>query len=161
MKMRISLPILLLLSLFAFSLPAANLSAATSQSEVEETLICLCGCGQTIKNCPHENCGFAIPAQEKIASYVKSGKSKEEILDIFMKQYGDEVLAMPKKEGFNLLGYIMPFVALIMAAGLIVVTIRSWTAKGAEDEEKTLPKTKEDFGSDIDKKIEKELEEMD
>lgn len=134
---------------------------ATVQSEVEETLMCLCGCGQTIKNCPHENCGFAVPARRRIASYINEGKNKPEIIDIFLKQYGEEVLAAPKKEGFNLLGYIMPFAALMAAAALIMVLLRNWAAIGIKDEEETLPLTKEDFGSEIDKKIEKELEEMD
>ncbi len=151
----------LLLSLFVVAPPPLANAAEMSTSEIESELICLCGCGQTIKSCPHENCGFAVPARSRIASLVKSGKTKEEIVEIFIKQYGEEVLAAPKKEGFNLLGYIMPFVAFILAGGLIMVIIRSWAAKGVRDEEETLPMTRDDFGSDIDRKIEKELEEMD
>ena len=131
------------------------------QSEIEEALICLCGCGQTVKNCPHENCGFAIPAREKMVNYIEEGKNKREIMELFVKKYGEEVLATPSKKGFNLLGYIMPFLALIVAAGLIMVVIRQWTSKGIKDEETILEKRAEDFGTDIDKKIEKELEEMD
>ncbi|MBE9535568.1 MAG: cytochrome c-type biogenesis protein CcmH [Proteobacteria bacterium] len=138
-----------------------SLLAGDTQSEIEETLICLCGCGQTIKNCPHQNCGFAIPAKAKIKEYLSEGKTKDEIIDIFVSQNGEEVLAAPKKEGFNLLGYIMPFLALFAAVGVIVLIIRGWTKTGIEDEEKTLPMAKDDFGSDIDKQIEKELEEMD
>jgi len=139
----------------------APILAGEAQSEIEEALICLCGCGQTIKNCPHQNCGFAIPAKAKIEAYLSEGKTKEEIIDIFLSQNGEEVLATPKKEGFNWLGYLMPFIALFGAAGIIILIIRGWTKTGMEDEEKTLPMSKDDFGSDIDKKIEKELEEMD
>lgn len=146
----------------AFTTPyPASISAGDIQSELEETLICLCGCGQTIKSCPHQNCGFAIPAKAKIEAYLREGKTKEEIIDAFLAQNGEEVLATPKKEGFNLLGYLMPFIVLIGAAGIIIFIIRGWTKTGIDDEEKTLPMAKDDFGSDIDKQIEKELEERD
>jgi len=140
---------------------SASFSAGDIKSELEETLICLCGCGQTIKSCPHQNCGFAIPARAKMDAYLREGKTKEEIIDIFISQNGEEVLATPKKEGFNWLGYLMPFIVLFGAAGIVVLIIKGWTKKGTEDEEKTLPMTKNDFGSDIDRQIEKELEERD
>ena len=85
----------------------------------------------------------------------------EEIKDIFVSQNGEEVLAMPKKEGFNLLGYLMPFIALFAAVGIIIVVIRGWASKGIKDEEDTLPLTKNDFGTDIDRQVEKELEDLD
>lgn len=149
-----------ILLLFAMTEPVYP-AITPLQSEIEEALICLCGCGQTVKNCPHENCGFAVPAREKIMAYIGEGKSREEIMQLFVGKYGEEVLATPSKKGFNLLGYLMPFVALILAAGLIMAVIRQWTSKGSRDEEITLEKSKTDFGSDMDRKIEKELEEMD
>ena len=161
MKMKIFGVFFVLLSLgFGFT-PSTTYAAHPLQSELEETMICLCGCGQTIKNCPHQNCGYAIPARARIAAYLDEGKSRSEILDIFVTQYGEEALATPTKKGFNLLGYIMPFVVLILAGALIMVIVKKWTARGLRDEEDTLPKTKSDFGSEMDKQLEKELEEMD
>ncbi len=156
---RMKIAILLFIAAMVAAAPSGVF--ATTQSEIEEELICLCGCGQTVKDCPHENCGFAVPARKRIADLLKEGKGKEEIMDIFVAKYGEEVLAAPKKEGFNLIGYIMPFVVLIGAALLIMVIIRSWAARGMKDEEKTLPLAKKDFGSDLAGKVEKELEEMD
>ena len=98
--------------------------------KLTETMMCLCGCGQTIKNCPHVNCGFAIPARKRMATLLAEGKSVTEILEIYLKQYGDEILAAPQKKGFNLIGYIMPFVAIFIAAGAIFMVLRSWAAKG-------------------------------
>lgn len=149
------------LSLGLVFTPSTTYAAHPLQNELEEAMICLCGCGQTIKDCPHQNCGYAIPARKKIKDHLEEGKTKAEILDIFVAKYGEEALATPPKKGFNLLGYIMPFVVLLFAGVLIIIIIRKWTAKGLRDEEDTLPMTKNDFGSDIDKQIEKELEEMD
>lgn len=141
--------------------PSTTYAAHPLQNDLEEAMTCLCGCGQTIKNCPHQNCGYAIPARKRVDTYLNEGKSKAEILDIFVTQYGEEALATPTKKGFNLLGYIMPFAVLLIAGVVIMIIIRKWTAKGLRDEEDTLSMTKNDFGSDIDKQIEKELEEMD
>lgn len=141
--------------------PSTTYAAHPLQNNLEEAMICLCGCGQTIKDCPHQNCGYAIPARKKIKDHLEEGKTKAEILDIFVTQYGEEALATPPKKGFNLLGYIMPFAVLLLAGVVIMIIIRKWTAKGLRDEEDTLTMAKNDFGSDIDKQIEKELEEMD
>lgn len=131
------------------------------QSEVEQALICQCGCGIVLKHCPHQNCGYAIPARRYIAELIKEGKGKEEIIDIFVKREGQKVLAAPKKEGFNLLGYILPFIALIGAAFFISKVIKTWTSRGTREEEKTLEHLPEDKGSELDKKIEEELKKLD
>ncbi|MDT8317713.1 MAG: cytochrome c-type biogenesis protein CcmH [bacterium] len=161
MKMNIMGVIFLCLTLGSGFTPSTTYAAHPLQNDIEEAMICLCGCGQTIKSCPHQNCGYAIPARARIDKYLNEGKNKAEILDIFVDQYGEEALATPKKEGFNLLGYIMPFAVLAFAGALIMIIIRKWTNKGLRDEEDTLVMSKKDFGSDIDKQIEKELEEMD
>jgi cytochrome c-type biogenesis protein CcmH len=134
---------------------------ADVQSEVEEALICQCGCGIVLKHCPHENCGFAIPARQDIAELIKEGKKRDEIIEIFVKQYGQKALAAPKKEGFNLLGYILPFLALIGAAFFVSRVIKTWTSRGLREEEKVLEHLPEDKGSELDRKIEEELKKLD
>lgn len=138
-----------------------RLAYADVQGEVEEALICQCGCGIVLKHCPHQDCGFAIPARQHIADLITEGKGKDEIIEIFLKQYGQKALAAPKKEGFNLLGYILPFIALIAAAFFLSRVIRSWTSRGAREEEKVLEHLPEDKGSELDKKIEEELKKLD
>lgn len=138
-----------------------RLAYADTQGEVEEALICQCGCGIVLKHCPHQNCGFAIPARQQIAELVKGGMGKDAIIDIFVKQYGQKALAAPKKEGFNLLGYILPFIALITAAFFLSKVIKTWTSRGAREEEKALEHLPEVAGSDMDKKIEEELKKFD
>lgn len=135
--------------------------SADAQSEVEEALVCQCGCGIVLRHCPHENCGYAIPARKYIADLIRDGKGREEIISIFVKRDGQKVLALPRKEGFNLLGYILPFIALAGAAFFISRIIRGWTSMGVRDEEKVLFHRPEDAGSDLDKRIEEELKKLD
>lgn len=138
-----------------------RLAYADVQSEIEEALICQCGCGIVLKHCPHQNCGYAIPARQYIADLIKEGKGKDAIIDVFVKRDGQKVLAAPKKEGFNLLGYILPFIALIAAAFFLSRVIKSWASRGAREEEKVLEHLPEDKGSELDKKIEEELKKLD
>lgn len=141
---------------------APRLAYADVQSEIEEAMVCQCGCGIVLKHCPHQNCGFAIPARQYIADLIKEGKNKEEIIDLFVKRNGQKILAAPKKEGFNILGYILPFIAFIFAAFFLSRVVRSWTAKGERDEEKVIRHTPEDAaGSELDRKIEEELKKLD
>lgn len=144
----------------AISIPGR--AYADVQGEVEEAIMCQCGCGIVLKHCPHQNCGYAIPARRYIADLIKEGKGKNEIIDIFVKKEGQKVLAAPKKEGFNLLGYILPFIALIGAAFFISKVIKTWTSRGTREEEKLLEQHRpEDKGSELDKKIEEELKKLD
>lgn len=138
-----------------------KLAYADVQSEIEEAMVCQCGCGIVLKHCPHQNCGFAIPARQYIADLIKEGKGKDQIIDTFVKKYGQKVLAAPKKEGFNILGYILPFIAFITAAFFLSKVIKAWTSTGAREEEKVLAHLSEDAGSDMDKKIEEELKKLD
>lgn len=138
-----------------------GLAYADVQGEVEEALICQCGCGIVLKHCPHQDCGYAIPARQYIADLVKEGKGKEEIIEIFVKRDGQKALAAPKKEGFNLLGYILPFIALLGAAFFVSRVLKSWTSRGMREEEKVLEHLSDDKGSELDKKIEEELKKLD
>ncbi|MBJ7348163.1 MAG: cytochrome c-type biogenesis protein CcmH, partial [Thermoleophilaceae bacterium] len=41
-------------------------------------------------------------------------------------EYGDEVLALPRKSGFNWVIYVVPIFALAIAATLLAVGARRW-----------------------------------
>ena len=48
-----------------------------------------------------------------------------------MQKYGPTVLAAPTTKGFDRAAYIIPFVALILGFGLIVLVIRAWKNRPA------------------------------
>jgi len=131
------------------------------QAKIERTLMCLCGCNTTIKDCPHVYCNFATPARKQIAALISEGKSEKEITDIFLAKYGEEIFAAPRKKGFNLVGYIMPFLILVVAGALVMLVLRVWSARGVADEKALMPSGEKDVTAEMDDKIEKELEEMD
>ncbi len=63
--------------------------------------------------------------REKLAE----GWSREQILDLFVESYGEDVLASPPKSGFNLLVWVVPPVgvlgALILLASVVVAMRRT------------------------------------
>ena len=100
--------------------------AAPSGQEVAEGLTCQCGCGLTVANCNHPNCSFSVPMREHIDTMLGHGMGRAEIIAYFRKQYGEKILSAPTTQGFNLLAWTMPFVALIAGGGLVVLMIGRW-----------------------------------
>jgi cytochrome c-type biogenesis protein CcmH/NrfF len=84
-----------------------------------EQLACLCGCGSSVTSCNMLHCHFSDPARQKLLTMVNAGMSDAAIFDAFVKENGPRVLLKPPAEGFNLVGWVMPFAAL--AIGLVIV----------------------------------------
>ena len=55
-------------------------------------------------------CHYSLPAREKIGGMQKTGMRDQQIVDTFVKERGIVALAAPPMQGFNLLGWIMPFI---------------------------------------------------
>jgi len=107
-------------------LAAVSLAQSSSQFQTEAVkrvgarLACLCGgCNNTVADCQMLECHYSHPARERIAALQAGGSSDAEIVDVFVKDQGIRALAAPPAEGFNLLAWVMPFVAI--AAGLAVI----------------------------------------
>jgi cytochrome c-type biogenesis protein CcmF len=101
--------------------PNATFLAAQTELEKElrSYLICTCGtCGrQRISEC---TCPVAEQMRRKLASLVAEGKSRQEIIDIFVRDEGGQhVLGAPIDEGFNRLAWAFPYAA--GAAGVLLI----------------------------------------
>ena len=66
-------------------------------------------------------CHYSLPAREKIDQMQKAGASDQSIVDSFVKESGLSALASPPAEGFNLLGWVMPFIALALGLGAVAI----------------------------------------
>jgi cytochrome c-type biogenesis protein CcmH len=95
-----------------------------TQSELEESLTCQCGCGLTVHSCNHIQCGSGEPIKKEISERLARGESKEQILGAFRQKFGEKVLSSPTMEGFNWLAWTTPFAALLIAGTMLAVTIR-------------------------------------
>ncbi|NOY78211.1 MAG: hypothetical protein GXO76_10130 [Calditrichaeota bacterium] len=97
-----------------------------STNDVQKYLICTCSCQMALNNC---ECGTAAQMRTQITGLIERGYSKNQILAVFVKQYGEKVLSTPAKKGFNLTAWILPFLLPIIAGFLLVKGIRRWSKK--------------------------------
>lgn len=104
---------------------------------VETSLRCNCGCGLDVHSCQFQmQCGTSPGWSLRIRESLEAGGSVEAIRASFVADYGTEVLMMPPAEGFNLLAYFLPAMA-ILAAGMLVGVV----ARGNATREAIAPVT--------------------
>jgi cytochrome c-type biogenesis protein CcmH/NrfF len=88
--------------------------------------------GLSLQDSPVE---LAQQIRAVIREQLQSGRSSEEIRAYFVSTYGEWILLSPDPQGFNLVVYYLPYLALLAGAGIVAVAVRRWTARpaGAED----------------------------
>ena len=113
----------LLFVLTGVALSQAPSSLVTPEiRRVGDKLACKCGhCNNTVASCQMIGCGYSTPAREKIAAALKQGTPDQTIIDGFVQEMGIVALAVPPTEGFHLLGWIMPFVAIALGLASILI----------------------------------------
>jgi cytochrome c-type biogenesis protein CcmH len=88
--------------------------------------------------CP--TCGVPLinafsPQAEKERRFIRReialGKTKAEIKDALVAQFGRTVLAMPRGHGFDLTAYLVPAVAIALAAAGLAGGLVKWRRRGA------------------------------
>ena len=127
MGLRSKLSLILLVVLL--SLPSSRAYAATT-SDISEQLICQCGCNMVLLNCSHAECTSRETMTALIAEQMAQGQSGEQIMQFMVAQYGEQVLAVPPKRGFNLTAWITPVIVLLFGGGVILVSLRTWVKRG-------------------------------
>ena len=122
--------LVLLAALALLALPTAATAAdcpKTTLSAVEAEVMCpVCGTPLGLASeAPQANRERAL-----IQRLVDRCQSKEQIKDVLVAQYGPGVLALPEAEGFNLSAYLVPALAVLLAAVGIAVAARRWRRDG-------------------------------
>jgi cytochrome c-type biogenesis protein CcmH len=124
---RLAIVAALALALLAPSaLPAAGATPQTSLSEISSEVMCpVCGTLLELAESPQ-----AQRQKVFIERQVKAGKSKQEIKDALVAEYGQEVLALPRGSGFELSAYVVPIVAFAIAAIALAFGVAKWRRAG-------------------------------
>ncbi len=125
------LPFLLFL-LLAMAFPALAQQGEVSDDEVNEVaqgLYC-----PVCESTPLDVCATKACAdwRELIRTQLGEGQSKQEIYDYFALQYGTGVLAEPPKQGFGLILWVVPILALIIGGILFVRYIIALRSAGQQ-----------------------------
>ncbi len=101
--------------------PTVDLDNDEYIKELEKGLRCTCGCNLDIYTCRTTDfsCATSPALHREILALHNDGKTAQEIMDDFVARYGDEVLMSPKPEGFNLAGYLVPGIVMVIAGLLL------------------------------------------
>ena len=115
----------LLVALAALVLAAPALAAPTPQTnlpDVEDEVMCpICGTLLQLAQSPQAN-----DERDFIRQQIAAGKTKQQIKDALVAQYGPQVLATPPASGFDLSAYLVPAIALGAAVIAIALGLRRW-----------------------------------
>ncbi|HEX9580752.1 MAG TPA: cytochrome c-type biogenesis protein CcmH [Gemmatimonadales bacterium] len=89
---------------------------------IEEKLRCTCGCNLSVYTCRTTDftCDTSPAMHKEVVGLVEQAKSAEEILQIFVSQYGETVLMAPPRRGFNLAAYFVPGLAILVTGAVLV-----------------------------------------
>ena len=112
----ILLSLIKILILLLVGFPIINSNATNKVYDISNELMCPVCQGQTVAE---SNSKLALSMREVIKIKVSNGESKKEILDYFIGQYGETILAKPPIKGFGLLLWLTPPIILI-------ITIITW-----------------------------------
>ena len=119
-------------------------------------LACLCGtCNNSVGDCAMLECGYCKPARLRIAQMQAAGKTDDEIVAAFVKEQGVQALIAPPASGFNLLAWVMPFVAIALGLLAIAWFVRRFGARraapqsGPELDPETLRRYQEQIEKDL------------
>jgi cytochrome c-type biogenesis protein CcmH len=98
--------------------PSSALAARASLADIEDEVMCpVCGTLLELSDSPQ-----AQRERAYINKLIAQDRSKEQIKDDLVAQYGRNVLATPRTHGFDLTAWVVPAVALLaLAAGLGLV----------------------------------------
>ncbi len=108
--------------------PAAVACPKTSLGDLEDEVMCPV-CGTSL--------GLATEAPQAerqrafIQRLIDDCKSKEEVKAALVAEFGDEVLAQPDDDGFEIAAYLIPLAILLGAGATIVVAVRRWRRRPA------------------------------
>ena len=152
--MKILIPVMLLFALFG---QVSGVHALT-RTEVEKNLICYACPGEPLNI---DRCSGGDQMRAEIDRRLALGQDKETILNFFVQRFGEDILTVPPRKGFNLVAWAAPFVALFIGLAVASILTWRWAAAGRRAEKTIAEKTEaEALYLDMEKRVEDELKRL-
>jgi cytochrome c-type biogenesis protein CcmH len=140
--------------------PAANSPSDNDVNRVAKKLYCPVCPNTPLDVCTTQACK---DWRAQIRDQLASGWTDQEVMNYFVRQYGERVLAEPERGGFTSLVWMLPVLVVLMGLILVWLILKSWRAS-----QKVLPATilhaapaTPSVPGDILAKIEAEIRKMD
>lgn len=149
-----------IMTMVVFLLVPVTGLAELTETEVAESLTCYACPGESLSI---DRCSGGDQMRSAINQMIKEGKTKPEILDYFVAEFGDSILTTVPKKGFNLIAYTGPFISLLVGILVAVLIIRRWgaAARKASGEDRPFEQQSTQLDEKTRLQIEKELTALD
>jgi cytochrome c-type biogenesis protein CcmH/NrfF len=92
---------------------------------LERRLKCTCGCNLDIYTCRTTDftCTYSPQLHAEVLALRDGGADPDQIVEAFVAKYGEQILMAPPPAGFNLAGYLVPGLALLVGGGLLAAVL--------------------------------------
>ena len=104
--------------------------------------------GRSLNDCPSSS---ATDLRNQISDMLSEGKTKEQVLSELYNKYGEQIRAMPKKQGFGLVGWLSPLAFVLLGLGILILWLKKHRPESVQ------PEIKSDLSADMLKRIEEEV----
>jgi cytochrome c-type biogenesis protein CcmH len=102
--------------------PAALAAAPPNFPDVEAQYMCVT-CNIPL---PEAESDQANRERAEIRRLIAAGRSEGQIKDAMVAIYGDAVLALPPRSGFNVVAYVVPVAAVLLLVGALLFVLPRW-----------------------------------
>ncbi len=113
--------------------PAFAAPQRASLPDIEDEVMCpTCGVPLALAFSPQ-----AERERQFIRDQIDQGRTKAQIKDALVAEFGANVLALPdtNDSSFNWAAYLVPVAAFLVAAAVIAIALRRWRARGIADDD--------------------------
>ena len=131
--------------LLVLLLPSAGFAQATTalpekselRRQVENDVMCTCGCRAPMNNCPMgPSCHGLEALNAKLDTYFAQGLTRDQIRRALVADHGgQDILTAPIDTGFNRLAWMFPYVVGIVGAGAIALAAKRWSRHDAASQQ--------------------------
>ncbi len=123
------------------------------QQELEYMIMSPCCYGSPVGD--HDS-DAAKQVKTQIAQLLTEGKTRDEILDMYVAIYGERILAQPRAQGFNVLAYVMPILILVIGGLVVIYVINQLTAPRA----RAVQPSRKSYSDEFFQKVEREMKDL-
>jgi cytochrome c-type biogenesis protein CcmH len=144
--------VLVAVAALALALPAVAAAQCpkTTLGDIEDEVMCpVCGTPLSLAT----EAPQAERQRELIQRLIADCRSKEQIKTVLVAEFGEEVLALPDDEGFDLAAYLVPALAILIAAGALGFAVLRW--RRSRSKPGTAPSTSGAAGARLDEDMDR------
>ena len=106
--------------------------------------------GRLLNDCPSSS---ATELKDKIRTELRSGKSKEQVLEEVYSTFGSELRAAPENKGFGTVAWWTPVLFLVVGG----ITIAAWLKRTQSSGAAEAPESEREVSPEMRRRIEEEL----